>query len=70
MFNLDKVQDAIVKLTGTLEENRKKTLRSNIASNLLARIVDITMQDADLVATAKVSVKLADILLKELGETK
>ncbi|MEO5348862.1 MAG: hypothetical protein H7836_04375 [Magnetococcus sp. YQC-3] len=68
MFNLDKVIESLKGLSSAMEEHRKKNLRANLAMTMFSRIMDLSMKDEDLVATAKVSVHMTDIILKELGE--
>jgi hypothetical protein len=68
MFNLDKIIEALKNLATVMEDHRRKNLRANLTMTMFSRIVDLKMDEEDLVATAKVSVHMTDIILKELGE--
>ena len=68
MFDFKKVQDGLVSLVTRLEDHQRKSLKVQIMMAVFTKIVADIEKDNDLIASAKMSSKIADIIMKEIGE--
>lgn len=66
MFDLSKLQQGLNAIVSNLEKHQARSIRSTMATNIFCKIMDDQKSDADLVATAKVAVRMADIILVEM----
>jgi len=67
MFDLKKLQEGFVSIVSNLEKYQSKSLKVQLMMPVFTKIVADINNDADLIAAAKTSSKIADILMKEIA---